>query len=204
MSYNTCENIMAQYFLDINQFYSMNPTIGKDCTGLAMGTWYCVSIWPDGDAPGVDDSVPVITTTTTTKSGTTGASATNTASSTPSPIQTGMVLNCNSFYKNPAVKTDCSALQSNYYVCIGIKASQTSVLSPTTKTSTSGGIAILTLIQAGVVKGCKSFYKVKKGDGCWAIANANNIKLDDFYKWNTAVKNDCSALQPDYNVCIGV
>ncbi|RKL08224.1 hypothetical protein BFJ68_g9571 [Fusarium oxysporum] len=61
-----------------------------------MGTWYCVSIWPDGDAPGVDDSVPVITTTTTAKS---GASAANTASSMPSPIQTGIVLNCNSFYK---------------------------------------------------------------------------------------------------------
>jgi LysM repeat protein len=137
---------MAQYFLNINQFYAMNPTIGKDCTGLAMGTWYCVSIWPDGDAPGEDDSVPVITTTATSaaKSGTTSASATKTASSTPTPIQTGMV------------------------------------------------------------KGCKSFYKVKKGDGCWAIANANNIKLDDFYKWNPAVKNDCSALQPDYNVCIGV
>ncbi|KAF5606295.1 uncharacterized protein FSUBG_6128 [Fusarium subglutinans] len=228
MSYNTCENIMAQYFLDITQFYSMNPTIGKDCTGLAMCTWYCVSIWPDGDAPGVDDSVPVISATTTAKSGSTGASATNTASATPSPIQTGMVSNCNSFYKvqagdgcwaisnakkinlddfykwNPAVKTDCSALQPNYYVCIGVKASQTSVSSPTSKTSTSGGIATPTPTQAGMVKGCKAFYKVKKGDGCWAIANANKIKLDDFYKWNPAVKNDCSALQPDYNVCIGV
>ncbi|RKK16721.1 hypothetical protein BFJ66_g12777 [Fusarium oxysporum f. sp. cepae] len=99
MSYSMCENIMAQYFLNINQFYSMNLTIRKDCAGLAMGTWYCVSIWPDGDALGVDDSVPVITTTATAKSGTTGASATNTASSTPSPIQTGIVLNCNSFYK---------------------------------------------------------------------------------------------------------
>ncbi|EWY89695.1 hypothetical protein FOYG_10497 [Fusarium oxysporum NRRL 32931] len=64
-----------------------------------MGTWYCVSIWPDGDALGVDDSVPVITITATAKSGTTGASTTNTASSTPSPIQTGIVLNYNSFYK---------------------------------------------------------------------------------------------------------
>ncbi|KAM5511686.1 LysM domain-containing protein [Fusarium oxysporum f. sp. phaseoli] len=226
MSYNTCENIMAQYVLNIDQFFSMNPTIGKDCTGLAMGTWYCVSIWPDGDAPGDQDSVPA--TTTTAKSGTTGASATNTASSTPSPIQTGMVSNCNSFYKvqagdgcwaisnakkinlddfykwNPAVKTDCSALQPDYWVCIGVKASQTSISSRTTKTSTSGGITTPTPTQAGMVMGCKSFYKVKKGDGCWAIADANKIKLDDFYKWNPAVKNDCSALQPDYNVCIGV
>lgn len=226
MSYNTCENIMAQYFLNIDQFFSMNPTIGKDCTGLAMGTWYCVSIWPDGDAPGDQDSVSA--TITTAKSGTTGASATNTASSTPSPIQTGMVSNCNSFYKvqagdgcwaissakkinlddfykwNPAVKTDCSALQPDYWVCIGVKASQTSISSRTTKTSTSGGITTPTPTQAGMVMGCKSFYKVKKGDGCWAIADANKIKLDDFYKWNPAVKNDCSALQPDYNVCIGV
>ncbi|KAI1046157.1 hypothetical protein LB505_008895 [Fusarium chuoi] len=132
MSYNTCENIMAQYFLNIKQFYSMNLTIGKDCTGLAM----------NGDAPGNQDSVSAITTTA--KLGSTATSATNTASSTPSPIQTGMVSNCN------------------------------------------------------------SFYKVQDGDGCWAISSAKKINLDDFYKWNPAVKTDCSALQPDYNICIGV
>lgn len=46
-----------------------------------------------------------------------------------------------------------------------------------------------------MVKGYKSFYKVKKkGDGCWAIAKTNKIKLNDFYKWDPAVKNDYSAL----------
>ncbi|KAF5697167.1 peptidoglycan-binding lysin domain-containing protein [Fusarium mundagurra] len=200
MSYNTCENIMAQYLVNINQFYSMNPTIGKDCTGLAMGTWYCVSIWPDGDAPGDQNSVPAITTTA--KSGTTGASATNTASSTPSPIQTGMVSNCNSFYKVQAGH-GCWAISSAKKINLDDFYKWNLAVKTDLRYSLTIGF-VSALKPAGMVMGCKSFYKVKKGDGCWAIANVNKIKLDDFYKWNPAVNNDCSALQPDYNVCIGV
>ncbi|KAG5819382.1 hypothetical protein H9Q74_001138 [Fusarium xylarioides] len=198
-SYNTCENILAQFYLDIEQFYAMNPTIGKDCTGLAM-----VPEDEDNDDDGL---------TTSVVSSTNVASVTGTTASTPSPIQTGMVSNCNKFYNvqdgdgywaishnnninlddfykwNPAVGKDCSTLQPKFYVCVGAQAS---------------GIPTPTPTQTGMVKGCRAFYKVQKGDGCWAIANNHKIKLDDFYKWNPAVKTDCSGLQPNYNVCVGV
>ncbi|KAF5626370.1 peptidoglycan-binding lysin domain protein [Fusarium tjaetaba] len=218
-SYNTCENILAQFYLDIEQFYAMNPTIGKDCTGLAMGTYYCISIWANGRPSPVpededdDDDDDDDGLTTSVVSSTNVASVTGTTASTPSPIQTGMVSNCNKFYNvqegdgcwaisnnnninlddfykwNPAVGKDCSTLQPKFYVCVGVQAS---------------GIPTPTPTQTGMVMGCKSFYKVQKGDGCWAIANNHKIKLDDFYKWNPAVKTDCSGLQPNYNVCVGV
>ncbi|KAF4331818.1 peptidoglycan-binding lysin domain protein [Fusarium beomiforme] len=100
-SYNTCQNIMDQYYLNIKQFYSMNLVVKEDCTGLAMGIWYCVSIWPDGDYPldpaDADDADSDFSATSTSEDKST--SAINTASSTPSPIQTGMVSNCDSSYK---------------------------------------------------------------------------------------------------------
>jgi hypothetical protein len=55
-----------------------------------------------------------------------------------------------------------------------------------------------------MVSGCKTFYKAVSGDGCWAIANANGITLDQFLAWNPAVQSDCSALWPDYYYCIGI
>src|SRR5688500_303678 len=50
-SWDTCDAIVDLYYLDMEQFFSMNPAVKKDCTGMAMGTWYCISIWPDGEYP---------------------------------------------------------------------------------------------------------------------------------------------------------
>ncbi|PNP85446.1 hypothetical protein FNYG_01275 [Fusarium nygamai] len=232
-SYNTCDDIMGQFYLDLRLFVSMNPSVKEDCTGLAVGTWYCVSIWPGGvlppDAYGDDDDDigdPSITATSTTE--VRSGSSTHTATSVISPVQTGMASNCDSFYKvkgsdgcwaiahdnnidlddfykwNPAVKSDCSGLQPNFYVCVGVQSKPTSVPTRSTGTSSSSGLVTPTPTQTGMVKGCKSFYQVHSGDGCWDIAHDNKISLDDFYQWNPAVKTDCSGLQPDYNVCIGV
>lgn len=54
-----------------------------------------------------------------------------------------------------------------------------------------------------MVSGCTKFYLVVANDGCWAIANANSIALEDFYAWNPAVGSDCATLQPTYYVCVG-
>ncbi|KAK3395031.1 LysM domain-containing protein [Podospora didyma] len=56
--------------------------------------------------------------------------------------------------------------------------------------------------QPNMTKGCYLFYKVVANDGCAAIAKANNIALDDFYKWNPDVKTDCKGLQAGTYVCI--
>ncbi|KAL4898449.1 hypothetical protein BDV59DRAFT_197356 [Aspergillus ambiguus] len=71
-------------------------------------------------------------------------------------------------------------------------------------TTTSGGVAIPTPTQAGIVSTCKTFYYVKSGDGCLAIATAYGIALDKLYTWNPALNGDCTGLWADYYICVGV
>lgn len=87
------------------------------------------------------------------------------------------------------------------YVC------PTAGLTTTRPTTTTGnGIATPTPIQSGMTGSCKKFYKVVANDGCWAIANAQKIDLNDFYKWNPAVNagGECKGLQANVYVCVGV
>ena len=80
--YNSCKNPLALFGFQLATFYAMNPSIGPQCTGMAIGTYYCVSTSPDGYPPVEDDpseSIPVTTKPTTS----TGASE----ALTPSPIQ---------------------------------------------------------------------------------------------------------------------
>ncbi|KAJ5548945.1 hypothetical protein N7513_006179 [Penicillium frequentans] len=94
---------------------------------------------------------------------------------TPSPIQKGMVSNCDVFYEmiandscygiandhgvslsdfyawNPAVNSKCSGLQANEYVCFGVKSTTTGVTTPY-------------LVQTGMVSTCDEFYKVIADD----------------------------------------
>lgn len=110
-----------------------------------------------------------------------------------------------SFYDwNPAVQTDCSGLQANEYVCVGTIATSTTSSSSTSTTASSTDIMTPTPIQTGIVNDCTKFYKVKADDGCYDIADAEGIALDDLYAWNPAVKTDCSGLQAKAYICVGV
>ncbi|PVH93333.1 carbohydrate-binding module family 50 protein [Periconia macrospinosa] len=210
-----CESIALANGISFDRFYAWNPAVGK-CANLWPDYYVCVGII--GFTP---TSTP--TPTTTTRIPTNGIA-------TPTPTQSGMVANCDSFYKvvrddgceaiaakqgitpnqfyawNPFVGTDCKNLWPDYYVCvsiIGIDPTFTTSIKPT-MTQPGNGIATPTPIQDGMTRNCKRFYKVETDDGCWAIANSNQINLNDFYAWNPAVKTDCSGLFPGYYVCIGV
>ncbi|KAL4733764.1 hypothetical protein BDV11DRAFT_175388 [Aspergillus similis] len=220
---DTCETILDNYWLAFEELYAMNPSIKDDCSGLVMGTYYCISTYPEGVPGGQPDW-----TGPTYEWGTTSTSS---GVSTPSPVQTGIVATCNEFYKvvagdtcydiaqdigidldtfykwNPAVKTDCSGLQADVYVCVGVSGSTL----PTTTATTSGatttittGISTPTPTQTGMVENCGKFYLVQAGDGCWDLANEKGIALEDFYDWNPAVGDDCSGLQADVYVCVGL
>lgn len=222
-SYNTCQDILLLYYLTIEEFYAMNPSVGSTCTGMSASTYYCVSTDPGG--------IPPSTTDDDSSTGTT------TGVSTPSPVQTGIASNCDLFYLvvsedgceaiatkynitladfyawNPAVKTDCSGLDANDYVCVGIDASSsatgssTTTPSTTTSTSTTGtatGIVTPTPTQIGMTTDCDAFYYVVPNDGCYDIAAEYGIALADFYTWNPAVGDDCSGLEPNVYVCVGI
>ena len=186
--------------------------MGTSCT-LVVGNSYCVER---------NFGVPVETTTTTTPTGTPGNGI-----STPQPIQTGMVTNCNKFYFvkadegcrdiadaqgislsdfyawNPAAKSDCSGLWASVYVCVGIIGGPTATTTSTATTPTNG-VSTPSPIQGGMATNCAKFYYVKENDGCRDVATAHGISLSDFYAWNPALKGDCSGLWADVYVCVGL
>jgi hypothetical protein len=55
-----------------------------------------------------------------------------------------------------------------------------------------------------MVATCDEFYEVVADDSCVDISNANVISVASFYAWNPAVKTDCSGLQANEYVCVGV
>ncbi|KAF2824331.1 hypothetical protein CC86DRAFT_420818 [Ophiobolus disseminans] len=100
---------------------------------------------------------------------------------------------------NPWVGSDCDAglyaglaRGDSRLVCRGVGGKQRLRMSSTGNTT-----------DTGLVCGCTKFYRVVSQDGCWAIANANGITLEDFYAWNPATANECKNLQADTYVCIG-
>lgn len=139
----SCDDHISLLRMALDKFYRYNPSVKSDCSGYVLGTYYCWSISVDGSIDDDDGSSGGISSTETASSPTSTSSGVGVGVVTPTPTQTGMVSNCN------------------------------------------------------------AFYKVKSGDGCWAIANANQIDLDDFYQWNPAVKTDCSGLQAEVYVCVG-
>lgn len=166
--------------------------------------------------------------TGSTTTATSTSTSTSTGVTTPSPTQSGMVKNCNKFYEvqsgdgcyniaqaqgipldslyawNPAVKTDCSGLQANVYICIGVASSSAPTATTSITTQAPPGVVTPTPVQSGIVGDCDKFYDVASGDGCYNIASAEGIPLASFYQWNPAIKTDCSGLQASVYVCVGV
>lgn len=137
--------------MTLETFFKMNPSVGSDCGGLVQGTYYCISTFPGGVPVGINgdsgdggsstSGQPVPPPTTTTEQ---PPSTTTGGGDTPSPTQSGLAENCNSFYKvvkgdgcadiakehkielsdfykwNPAIGNDCSMLLYDFYVCVGV------------------------------------------------------------------------------------
>lgn len=113
--------------LEIDEFYYMNPAVKSDCTGMNLGTYYCISTYEGGFPYGAADFESNTTSTatatateeassTTAKATTTGTTGTKTTTesttttssgtgvTTPSPVQSGITSSCTTFYK--VVKDD--------------------------------------------------------------------------------------------------
>ncbi|KAI1066831.1 hypothetical protein LB506_012125 [Fusarium annulatum] len=79
--------------------------------------------------------------------------------------------------------------------------SATSVKATTTATASA---KVPSPTQPGAVDGCNKWHYVNDGDGCYSIAEKYNVKLADFYEWNSQIGNDCGGLWLHYYVCVGV
>ncbi|KAH7420080.1 hypothetical protein BKA64DRAFT_563224 [Cadophora sp. MPI-SDFR-AT-0126] len=187
----------------------------------------------DGTSTGPIATVSATTTRSGTPTSTlAGVTGTN-GVVTPTPTQTGMVGNCNKFHFvttadtgcydlaaaegisldnfyswNPAVGTDCSHFITGVYVCVGTGSSSpsTTTTKPVTTTSAGNGISTPTPTQqTGMTSSCNKFHFVTTSDtGCYDLAAASGISLDDFYAWNPAVGTDCAHFITGVYVCIGV
>ncbi|KAH6717692.1 hypothetical protein BKA61DRAFT_716055 [Leptodontidium sp. MPI-SDFR-AT-0119] len=218
-----CAGILSKFGVSLAQFYAWNPAVGSTCTGLWLDTYVCVG------------AIGFVTSTVTKT--TTSAVVTTTAAgngiSTPTPIQTGMATNCNTFYLvkandecgtiasskgislanfyswNPAVGSSCGSLWLDTYVCVNVIGGTTIVSTPTstqkpTTTSAGNGIATPTPIQAGMVTNCRTFHLVVSNDECGTIATKAGITLANFYTYNPGVGSSCGSLWLGYYVCIGL
>ncbi|OAA63388.1 peptidoglycan-binding protein [Niveomyces insectorum RCEF 264] len=216
-----------------SSFLSWNPSVGQGCTGLVEGTYYCVSV-PGTPTTRTAIVTPTPTPTAPVQPGIAANCISwwlvkNT--DTCDIITTANSITLEQFLAwNPDVgngSNNCTQLVPDYDVCVlveglepggnqtitsrppGNSTSPTSSVPPTrttsTKTSTRpGGSNTPVPVQSGMVQGCKRFYFVEPNDGCWAISNSAKIDLNDFYKWNPAVRTDCTLLQAGYYVCIGL
>ncbi|KAL5365890.1 hypothetical protein BJX96DRAFT_159953 [Aspergillus floccosus] len=217
-----CYAIVTSYGnFTLDQFYTWNPAVKNDCSGLQPGYYVCV---------GVSGS-----TATTITSRTTTAAPTATTTSAYSPQQSGIASNCDRYYFvesgntcaviaadygitlsnfyawNPAVGSSCANLQAGYWVCVGVsgnppattattKATTTTTKSTTTATTGTGPSPT----QAGIVTDCSTYYQARDGDSCWSIVNEKYTYLTQaqFYAWNPAVGSSCSNLQLGYYYCV--
>ena len=208
-----CGTIASSNGISLAHFYEWNPAVGTTCTGLWGDTYVCISII---------GASPTITTppSTTTSSGN--------GITTPTPIQPGMVGNCDAFYFvksgdqcgtiassngislaqfyewNPAIGNTCGGLWLDVNVCVSVIGVSPTTPPPASTTAPGNGIATPTPFQVGMTGNCKTFHLVKSGDTCATIAATAGITVAKFVSWNPAAKSDCTGLWLDTYSCIAV
>ncbi|CAN9213697.1 unnamed protein product [Alternaria alternata] len=55
-----------------------------------------------------------------------------------------------------------------------------------------------------MVTNCAKFHRIAAGVACRQVISFQKITLADFVKWNPTVKNDCTGMQANVNVCVGI
>lgn len=144
--------------------------------------------------------------------------------STPSPVQPGMVDNCDEFHFveigedcdaiarangitsaqfvlwNPSVGSSCGSLWAEAYVCVSVIGHEP----PPTSTTPGNGITTPSPPQPSMTSDCDEFYLVQSGDTCDSIASAHGITLAQFLEWNRAAGSNCGGLWADAYACVSV
>ncbi|KAK3312159.1 LysM domain-containing protein [Apodospora peruviana] len=228
----TCESFASSWGLSVEDLQKLNP--GISCPDIVFGKEYCVIGEVTGSDPVTTSSTaiakPPATTSTTSKVSTTLKTTTSSTASGPTPTKTmpNLAPNCDKFYMvakndncdtianknaitvaqfrswNSEIDATCSNLWLDYYVCVHIPGAAPL---PTTTSTSKTPEPTKTGPQPqmpDIVSNCKKFYMIKAGDGCDAIAKANNISTAQFLKYNPFVDSKCNNLWKDYYVCTGV
>jgi LysM repeat protein len=124
----------------------------------------------------------------------------------PSPLQPGIVANCDEFYLvksgdfcfgiaasegitldqflewNPSAGATCTNLLADHYACVSVEGHAP------TPTQPPNGIETPMPIQEGMVNNCNKFHFVESGDTCPAIQEEYGVTLEDLVKWSKCYK----------------
>ncbi|KAK4247525.1 hypothetical protein C7999DRAFT_14483 [Corynascus novoguineensis] len=221
----SCEDMPDIWDITLDDFVRWNPSLAAGCSALKTDMSFCVEA---ADEPPVSTTAKPTSSTSTTASTSRSSSSSSSSSSfgivTPTPIQPGMVDDCDAFYlveqgdscdtiasKNGISVTEflkwntniggrvCNGLWADAYVCV-------SVIGHTpTPTNPGNGIETPTPTQPGMVNNCDAFYEVVTGDSCDSIASENGISVAEFLEWNTEVGGKaCSGLWAGAYVCVSI
>ncbi|KAL8351485.1 hypothetical protein RB598_006322 [Gaeumannomyces tritici] len=224
----SCFDIMDIFGITGGQFAYWNPSVSTACDGMKVGSSYCV----EGPAvpPGWTPPATTAAATTTTTSGrpTTTKPPGNGGIETPSPVQEGMVGNCNKFYFvpsgqscgevlskngltiaqlfawNSAVKSDCTGMWAEVYVCVGVVGGSPVTTPGPTTTKPGNSITTPTPTQPGMVNNCNKFFFVNSGESCSNVLSKNGVTIAQLFAWNSGVNSDCSGMWGNVYVCVGI
>ncbi|KAF1927817.1 carbohydrate-binding module family 50 protein [Didymella exigua CBS 183.55] len=213
---DSCGSLASDNGITIDQFYAWNPAVSKDCiTNFWLKQAYCVGRSSVAGATTTTSSKPVTSSSpTTTKPTAPGPTHTGqpadcnkwdivTDGDSCGSLASDNGITIDQFYAwNPAVSKDCI---TNFWLKQAYCVGRTSVAGATTasaKPSTSSKPVTSSNptttkptapapTHAGQPANCNKWDVVGDGDGCWSMANDNGITLDQFYKWNPAITNDC-------------
>ncbi|ODA80984.1 hypothetical protein RJ55_03944 [Drechmeria coniospora] len=231
----TCAAICDVYGCSVDAFLRWNPSVGSGCTNLLAGKSYCVEAMEEptvtskvpsdpsnvGNPHPESPAVPIVETTTTTEP--------PNGIKTPSPLQPGVVGNCDKFAwvnggdtcKSIAVKYNiplrefllwnsqegeaCSGLWAGTYACVSVIGyTPTPVVNAPVVGAPGNGIQTPTPTQPGMVSNCNRFRYVKPDENCIDIASNAGISFDDLARWNPSIGAACEGLWAKAYVCVGV
>ncbi|RDW70662.1 uncharacterized protein DSM5745_08173 [Aspergillus mulundensis] len=200
-----CGTIAQRHGITTGQLLSWNSEINADCTNLWLDYYICVH-------------VPGSTTTSAAPEPTEDPS-------TPTPLMPGTAANCDEFHQvvsgdqcgtiaqahgitlaqfrswNTEINADCTNLWVDYYVCVHVPGTTTTV--PATPEPTEDPTGPTPQLP-GTVSNCKAFHLIASGDSCWSIYTEAGITLAQLRQWNSHIDAACSNLWLGYYVCVGV
>jgi hypothetical protein len=218
-----CGDIVSRFGITLDKFLAWNPKAGSNCASLWGEAYACISIIGEEPASATSKPTSIISSTTSAGNGV----------STPQPTQPGMVTNCAKFHWiatgvtcgqvisfqkitladfvewNPTVGNDCTGMQANVNVCVGVIGGTTTTpttvsTKPSSTTTPGNGVATPQPTQPGMVTNCAKFHWIATGVTCGQVISFQKITLADFVKWNPTVGNDCTGMQANVNVCVGI
>jgi LysM repeat protein len=190
--------------------------LNSGCSNIWGSTYACVGVIGGSTSPTSSPSPSPIQT--------------GNGVSTPAPVQPRIVKNCNKFYfvepeetcdvinqKTGARVADiitwnglnsgCSNIWGSTYACVGVIGQSPTTPTPTptqspTPTRSPSGPTTPSPIQSGMTQGCTLWHFIGGTTTCQQVLDYQKITLAQFYKWNPAVKADCSGLWKDTHACV--